>query len=222
MKVTFIDHSCYTVELENHFIVFDYTHGDIEIPDKKTLFVVTHGHGDHYTPDIFKFSGDISYLLSDDIEYESSSKDITFISQDQVKTIGDFKIYAYGSTDLGISVLIEIEDKRIYHSGDLNYWMWPRYTEEDIIQMEKDFTTEVKKVGDKEIDVAMIIVDPRLEDDFDLAGSFYLKLLNSKYFFPMHMWKKYEFSKKFKDKYQELYPNKEIIRIEHENQEFII
>lgn len=221
MKVTFIYHSCYTVETEGHFLIFDYIGGPLHIPKgKKIIWVVTHGHQDHFTRDIFDYPGEITYIISDDITEELPDRDIHMVSPHNTYEIGDIVVKTYGSTDEGISVWIGVDGRGIYHSGDLNYWIWPRYDEEDIRQMEIDFTSEVDKAAKEPMDVAMIIVDPRLKEDYSLAGSYYLKTLPAKYFFPLHMWEKYELSRRFKEEFQPLYPDKEIMVIEREGQSF--
>ncbi|MDO5712877.1 MAG: MBL fold metallo-hydrolase [Tissierellia bacterium] len=221
MKVTFVRHSCYTVELKNHFLIFDYIGGPLNIPKgKKIIWVVTHGHKDHYNKDIFTFHGEIQYVISNDIVDDLSKYQVTWVEPDGVYSLDDVLIKTYGSTDEGISIYLQVEGKGIYHSGDLNYWIWPRYSQKDIEQMEIDFTKEVNKVKDEIIDIAMIIVDPRLKDDYSLAGSYYLKTLNAKYFFPLHMWGEFSLSKRFKKEFQGLYPDKKIMEIKKEGQTF--
>lgn len=34
------------------------------------------------------------------------------------------RVHAFGSTDVGISFLVEAEGKKIFHAGDLNNWHW--------------------------------------------------------------------------------------------------
>lgn len=38
MKITFIKHSCYTVETENNFLIFDYIGGKLNFPENKKVF----------------------------------------------------------------------------------------------------------------------------------------------------------------------------------------
>lgn len=219
MKITFIRHSCYMVELEKHVIVFDYIGGDLSLPEGKTsLFVVTHGHGDHFIPKIFDFHADY-YLLSDDISVELPPYIIS-IAPDEEKTLGDFYVKTAGSTDLGISILVEAEGKKIFHSGDLNYWIWPRYSQEDIAHMEEWFHREVDKFRNISIDAVMMIVDPRLEKDYHLAGDYYMQALDGLHYFPMHMWEKYEIAEKFARHIGDTFPEKNFHIVEREGQEF--
>ena len=40
VKVEYIFHSGFTVETKNHFLIFDYYQGDLQLKDKKTYIVV--------------------------------------------------------------------------------------------------------------------------------------------------------------------------------------
>ena len=50
MKVTFIEHSGFMVEMEQNVLLFDYYQGEIPSFDgSKTLYVfASHSHADHY------------------------------------------------------------------------------------------------------------------------------------------------------------------------------
>ena len=53
VKTQYIHHSCYTLEIKNYFMVFDYFEGDLILPeDKEIYFFVSHAHGDHYSKEI--------------------------------------------------------------------------------------------------------------------------------------------------------------------------
>lgn len=221
MKIRFIRHSGYLVELEKHVIVFDYIGGELSLPEgKNSLFVVTHGHGDHYCRKIFDFHGDF-YLLSNDIE-DTFPCEVVQIAPDEVRQLGDFSIRTAGSTDLGISLVVEVEGKKIFHSGDLNYWIWPRYSPKDIAEMEAWFHREVDKFANEEIDAVMMIVDPRLKKDYHLAGDYYMKTLSARDFFPMHMWEKYAISEEFAHHVAGKYGDKIFHPVHHEGEEFIL
>ena len=72
MKITYIHHSCFLIELEQLYLLFDYVKGTLPVlsPDKDLLVLVSHRHGDHFSPDIFDLAEQhpkIRYILSDDI-----------------------------------------------------------------------------------------------------------------------------------------------------------
>lgn len=73
MKVTYINHSSFLIELDDIVLLFDYFKGTIpDIPKTKKLFVFSsHSHNDHFNPDIFTLSAlypNVTYILSKDVE----------------------------------------------------------------------------------------------------------------------------------------------------------
>ena len=86
MKITYIHHSSFSVELENAVILFDYFKGTLpEFPAGKPLFIfASHFHADHYAPVIFQLGEkreNVFYILSKEIgkkipeEYRKRYKD---------------------------------------------------------------------------------------------------------------------------------------------------
>ncbi len=55
MKVTYLDHSGFLLELKDRYYVFDYYKGVLPPLDKEkeVLVFCSHCHGDHYNPKIF-------------------------------------------------------------------------------------------------------------------------------------------------------------------------
>ena len=56
MKITYIHHSSFLVEMEQIALLFDYFEGEIpEIRQDQLLIVfASHRHGDHFSPGIFE------------------------------------------------------------------------------------------------------------------------------------------------------------------------
>lgn len=200
VKIEHISHSGFTIETENIFLVFDYYKGDISLKDKKTLVFVSHGHGDHFNPDIFKWQNtrkDIEYILSSDIVLPSLDSNIHIVRPYEQLTLDMVNIKTFGSTDLGVSFLINVDNINIFHGGDLNWWYWEEDTVEEKLRMEKAFKEEIGRIKVENIHIAMFPVDPRLEDYFHLGGEYFIKEISPKYFIPMHFGDKYYVISKF-------------------------
>ncbi len=222
MKVEYIYHSGFTIETENYFLVFDYYKGDIRLKDKKIIVFSTHGHGDHFNPTILKWQDDypnISYVLSSDIGVESS-KSIHIMSPYEELKIDDVLIKSFGSTDLGLSLLINVEGKNIFFAGDLNWWHWEDDSRDAQLKEEKDFKNEIAKIKGNNIDIAFFPVDPRLRDGYYLGGEYVIRELKPKVFFPMHFGDKYEVIPKFINRINN--PSVDIVGINKKNQVFDI
>lgn len=222
MKIEYIYHSGFCIETENYFLVFDYYKGNIKLNDKKTIVFSSHGHADHYNPDVFQWSkkhSDISYVLSSDINIESSHN--TFIMKPyESLNIFNITIKSFGSTDLGLSFLVKVEDKTIFFAGDLNWWYWNDDSEDEKRLMEKSFKEEISKIKSEIIDIAFFPVDPRLEESFYIGGEYFIKKLSPKLFIPMHFGDNFDTTKYFKQKVNssssqiiEIYKRNQIIEI---------
>lgn len=59
MKITYIHHSCFVVEIEDCIFVFDYYKGKLPEFDKnkRIIFFVSHSHGDHFNPSNLSIRG---------------------------------------------------------------------------------------------------------------------------------------------------------------------
>ena len=206
MKVTFIFHSSYFVELETCCLLFDYYQGDLPQVDKPLYVFASHSHGDHFSPVIFQLAKEgreVHYLLSEDIsplQVPDALRDqVTFVAPRSFYEVGGLKVATLQSTDMGVAFLIQCEGKRIYHAGDLNCWVWdgaPRFQND---QMTAQYKAELGLLsGGKAIDVAFVPLDPRQEADFDLGMKYFFEAAGAQYVFPMHMWGDYSVVPLFK------------------------
>ena len=126
IKVTYLDHSGFLVELEDAYFLFDYYKGRLpQIDLEKKMFVfVSHVHHDHYRKDIFnlrKHFREIRYVLSSDIEIKAE-KDIVQMQPNEKKEVMGAEIRTLRSTDEGVAFVVHYAGKTIYHAGDLNWW----------------------------------------------------------------------------------------------------
>lgn len=89
-------------------------------------------------------------------------------------------VRAFGSTDVGVSFLLQAGGKKIFHAGDLNNWHWmDESTEAEWKGAEKNFLHELDDLYayTPEVDVAMFPVDPRLGKEYMRgAGQFVTKI----------------------------------------------
>lgn len=216
MKVTYLTHSCFFVELANCCLLFDYFKGQFpDIPKGKTLYVfASHKHQDHYNSDIFKLSSlaeNVIYILSKDIRLTDSYLDRFQIpvkikdnsitaEKNSIFSIQDLVVETLTSTDEGVAYLVYVEGITIYHGGDLNWWHWEEESKAWNRDMEARYTREINKIKGREIDLAFVPVDPRLKDSFHLGIQYYLRNTETKTVFPMHMWGEYSVIKKLKER----------------------
>lgn len=199
MKVFYLHHSGFLVDLENYIFIFD----DItDIPDnllgakKPTFFLVSHAHGDHYSSNIWNYkNSNTVYILSSDIRRAQDSEVIKMNPGEQLQ-FDNVKITTFGSTDQGVSYLVETPNETIFFSGDLNWWAWDPKTRPHIDPKaeEDDYKTEISKLksylNGKKIDLAFVPVDPRLDlkDGEVKAALYFIDELHPEKLVPMHFW----------------------------------
>lgn len=231
LKVYFICHSCFAVELERSVLIFDY-YGEGRLPafppEKQIYFLASHSHRDHYNRKILTCRTDLSgaeYLLSGDIRLRPEEKQewIHSIGSGAEDTIGPLRVKALQSTDRGVAFIVETEDVRIYHAGDLNWWHWKEESEEWNKNMAAKYQNEIDKLAGWHFDLAFVVLDPRLGDAYHWGMDYYLSRTDNDHVFPMHCWKDYEVCARYEkamDKQNGRRGVKDFHKVEYEGQEW--
>ena len=131
MKVTYLDHSGFLLELKDRYCIFDYYKGELPPLDKEkeVLVFCSHCHGDHYNPKIFDLldEREMRYraVLASDISDEKrlSKIECSFVEPDQsYRLAGGIQVETLLSNDSGVAFIVNTEEGSIYHAGDLNDW----------------------------------------------------------------------------------------------------
>lgn len=213
--ITYLFHSGYAVETANHFIIFDYyqpfpaTKQEIEagvitgefLKSKPNVMVFSsHAHGDHFDPVILAWEKEnprIQYILSSDIEATSQSSNFHILSAYEKIAVNTVTIKAFGSTDQGISYLIQADGLSIFHAGDLNWWHWSGESKEERDYAEKIFKSEMEKIAGEYVDIAFFPVDRRLEEAYCRGAEYFAAVVKPRLLLPMHFRNDYEATKMF-------------------------
>lgn len=215
MTLTYIFHSGFVLETKKSILIFDYWMDLMDVvppflkKDKPIYVFSSHFHEDHFNPVIFEWRKqheNLTYILSKDIyKHRRAHKENADIWLAKGGTWSDdtLSVWALGSTDSGVSWIVETEGKRIFHAGDLNNW-YARflqdvkagetiYSEEfdeeiDPIAHEKQYLGELKdirKVADS-FDVVMFPVDGRIGNGYTLGARQFIERFKVGLFVPMH------------------------------------
>lgn len=214
MKLTYIYHSGFILENEACTIIIDYyrdtsdgcVHKLVSGQEKPCYILSTHAHADHFNPEILQWKKehpDFRYILSEDILEAKLAGETDAVFLDKLETYQDdiLKITAFGSTDIGVSFLIETDRKKIFHAGDLNNWHWnEESTEEESAGYEKNFLAELELLANAttELDLVMFPVDPRLGKDYMRGARQFIDRIKTNIFVPMHFWGKFGKAAAFK------------------------
>jgi L-ascorbate metabolism protein UlaG (beta-lactamase superfamily) len=211
MKLTYIYHSGYAIEADGFTIIIDYCRDSPDVPEegivhkellkkKGKLYVLcTHSHYDHFNKEILKWKWEhpnVIYIFSRDILKYRKAKDRDAIYLDKSDTYKDETLFirAFGSTDLGVSFLIEAESKTIFHAGDLNNWHWNEESaKEEVEEAETFYRNELDLLASKvkHLDLAMFPVDPRLGKDYMKGAEQFVDAIQTDVFAPMHFGEEY-------------------------------
>lgn len=213
IKITYIYHSCFCVELEHSILIFDYYKGELPPwnPEKQVYFFASHAHGDHFNLKVFDWLDRYplaKFVLSSDIRLSdaylerhgvpgSVRERITTARKNASFTLDGMEIETLKSTDEGVAFVIEAEGKKLYHAGDLNWWHWEGETLEYNEQMEKDYCREIDRLKGRSFDAVFLPLDPRLEGSFGWGMDYFLKQTVPDYIFPMHMWDDYDVVRRY-------------------------
>lgn len=216
VKVTYLYHSGFVVELSEHVLVFDYYKGELPkiSSGKKLLLFASHKHPDHFQLSALKWANqqeqawiflgkDIklgeSYLERKGIPAQVLSK-VRRLHDDECIEIpeADVRVEALRSTDQGAAFVVGTEGIRIYHAGDLNHWYWEEESESWNAQMEKDYKTQIDKLSGRHFRLAFVPLDPRLEEGYHLGLDYFLEKAEAEVVFPMHMWENYAIIGRYK------------------------
>lgn len=206
--IWYLDHSAIAVETDSHLLLFDLFGKTLQPPkgmgleegfvnpaklhDKDVIIFVSHGHPDHFDPAVFSLRDKLErvrFVLPE--EFDEVYQGDLFAKSNQIYQLPDLKVTTFESTDIGLAYLVEVDGKRIYHAGDLNWWHWEGEEEFNLDQANR-YQQQIQLLADaldgNHLDLACIPVDPRLQS-YCLRG---LLAFDSRVFakniLPIHFW----------------------------------
>lgn len=218
MQITYVWHSCFVVELEKSILVFDYFpkeaveqvkfEGSMPSldPEKQIYVFASHSHKDHFSVEVLKWKdkyAHITFVLSKDIRLGRNylvrngldpaiKKEIRFVAPLERYEIGDIVVETLRSTDAGVAFLVQAEGRNIYHAGDLHWWNSGEERELYTKVYGDAYKHELNHIKNRHIDVAFVVLDPRLGDAAHLGMTYFLEHMDVDLVFPMHLWRQYD------------------------------
>lgn len=220
ITVRYIFHSCFVVETDTSLLVFDYWMDPAGAfkryvcpgGGKHTYVFASHFHEDHFTKEIFRWREenpftDYTYILSKDIlKHRRANKEDADVWMAKGATWhdGNIRVWATGSTDSGVSWIVEADGKRIFHAGDLGNW-YARFLADGLkeegeiyseefgmmvspVAEEKRYLGELKdirKIADG-FDIAMLPVDGRIGNGYTRGARQFIERFHVGLLIPMH------------------------------------
>ena len=208
MTLTYIFHSGFVLETEKSILIFDYwldLNGVVPpfLKKDKPIYVFSsHFHEDHFNSAIFEWRKrheNITYILSKDIyKHRRANKEDADVWLAKGGTWSDetISVWALGSTDSGVSWIVETEDKaaikreqsqacldsaereqarpkvkRIFHAGDLNNW-YARFLPEAVpgeTIYSEEFDEEIDPIAHEKQYLGELKDIRKITDSFDVV-----------------------------------------------------
>ena len=205
MRVTFLAHSGFAVELEQVCLLFDWWKGELPplSADKPLLVFASHRHEDHFNPAVFSLddgSRPVRFLLGHDIRLternlarwrvsaETAEKCLSLGGNDRTQPLPGIAVETLPSTDEGVAFVVTAEGRTIYHAGDLHWWHWEGEDKAWNRNMEVNFKRYLVPLEGRTLDLAMVPLDPRLEGAADWGLTYFLEHTDPRRVLPMHQW----------------------------------
>lgn len=233
MKVTYIQHSGFAVELGKKVLIFDYYRGELPAfgRDRDVYVFVSHKHYDHYQRSIFTWTGKfprITYILSSDVEEavpSSAPKDnMYFMEPGETLQIeageSELLIETLRSTDEGVAFVVKTAGHTIYHAGDLNWWHWEEETDTYNRFMKEAYQKEIGMLEGMHIDAAFVPLDPRLDREYYWGLDWFMRHTDTDVVFPMHMQDQYDLYDRLMEEESVLDYKTRVAHITREGQSF--
>ena len=195
IAITYLGGSGFLVALGDIGLLFDASEigPDLRIlPEKEALSAfrklyvfISHSHSDHFSPNIYDLCGDNAvYIVGFDLPQPHRG---VRMNPGEEQGFGPVNVKAFGSTDEGVSFLVECAGVKLFHAGDLNLWHWR--DESSIVAIEaaeKLFYECVAPIPKGEIDVAFFPVDPRQGSMYDAGAGYFVMTVKPRVMIPMH------------------------------------
>lgn len=218
MRVTFLGHSGFLVELPSVTLLFDWWKGELPAPRPGVPLLVfaSHRHEDHFKPEIFALDGggrEVRFLLGKDIRLSPRNRErwgVSDTTAEKCVTLGGGRrleplpgvtVETLTSTDEGVAFLVTADGRTVFHAGDLNWWHWAGEDVSWNMQMALHFKEYTKPLQGRHIDLAMLPLDPRLGEDGFRGPRYFLELADIRRFLPMHQWSGFDFTDQFLAQY---------------------
>jgi L-ascorbate metabolism protein UlaG (beta-lactamase superfamily) len=219
IRVTFLAHSGFLVELPDAALLFDWWKGELPpLPAKPLWVFASHRHHDHFDPHIFGLDDgrrEVRFLLGKDIRLDAHSREqwglrpetaekCVSVAGNQTVTLPGLTVETLPSTDEGVAFLVTCGGKTVYHAGDLNWWHWEGEDKGWNRNMEVDFKRYIEPLRGRTLELAFAPLDHRLGAAADWGFRYLLELAQVRHAFPMHQWEDFSPTARFQQAYPEL------------------
>jgi hypothetical protein len=202
MNIIYIFHNSFILQTGDTTILFDYPNDQYinkeisnlvieQIKDRNLFAFVSHGHADHFNPQIAKFAAFAAasrFIISSDVRSSyrlfKDPPGVLWVKPDQEHSLEGLAFRTFKSNDRGVAFLMNLSGMSIYFGGDLADWSWDDFTQRQRNRINKIFRATLAELKKSRIHIAFSNIDPRLSN---CAGSpEFIAEINPELFVPMH------------------------------------
>lgn len=223
LRLDLIGHSGFALECAECVLVFDLYLDPASVMDrlpalgKPVVFFSSHAHGDHWDPAWLDYAfPTASYVVDTSCDapgvrqrvdpdrqrfvavepYQVLDPAVLLGAEDAARFLPGVEwIRTFGSTDMGVSFLLRVDGRIVFHAGDLNDWYWAdESTPGELEAAELAYRRELRRVCDAMdglsplgLDLAMFPVDSRLGEHAERGAMILAARLAPARLVPMHL-----------------------------------
>lgn len=201
MRITYWGHSGFSVGIDGRSFLFDYIGHALTQPEKqeKTTALISHAHADHCSQEVLRWGreGRVRLVAGMGVPAGCGSR----LRPGACESLGDATVRAFGSTDAGVSFLLECGGWSVFHAGDFNLWHWRSEADAAWLRKaEQEFEGVLHTLRGLRMDVAFFPVDPRMGDGYDEGALRFAEAVRPGTIIPMHFWDRPDAARSFAEK----------------------
>ncbi len=223
IRLDLIGHSGFALECAECVLVFDLYLDPSSVMErvvglgKPVVFLSSHSHHDHWSPDWLDSRAASACFVVDSscdspgvrrrldpvrqrfaaVEpYQTLEPAARFGAEDAARFLPGVEwIRTFGSTDMGVSFLVRVDGRLVFHAGDLNDWYWAdESTPAELEAAELAFRRELRSLSDtmdglppQGLDLACFPVDSRLGEHAMRGAMLFAARFAPALLAPMHL-----------------------------------
>ena len=221
VKIVYVFHSCFALMFNSKVLVFDYSELLDEkarnfirniVRNKELLVMISHSHMDHFSKEFLKlrnYAKKFTCIVSRDVSDACSDvgKQCEIVSEGDELSLDGILIKVLGSSDLGVSYFLKIDNLKVYFAGDNSDWRRPSLPKEFNEIIWQIFSKVVEELRRNVSNLDVLFANLCVEcNDYGGLGKL-CKTFNPKLLVPMHLRGNIEILKQLRSFLKQLAPN---------------
>lgn len=201
MRITYLEHCGFIVELNKHTLIFD-PNSKLSITNQEVPQYLFLSHQDALArAQILRpcLPRACMVLVDDAAQGIKEMNPCVCLPMQGEQLVDDIRVTTLSGTK-GCAYLLELEGKVLYHGGGLHWWHWEEEQDEATqAQVRQDYLHAISALAGRTIDVAFLRMDPRQNDQFYYGAHALMERCDIHSIIPMGMQGVYSLVEECKD-----------------------